>query len=67
MVDDFADVTPEIIMGAYVEAIYRAHEWEYERLTISFWRDLIRTVAREEKSSYLYEKFPPDKTCRACV
>lgn len=62
VVDDFADLTPDLVMSSYVEAVYRASEWEYERLTLPFWKDLIRTVAREKTNAYLNEKFPPDTT-----
>jgi hypothetical protein len=62
VVDDFADLTPDLVMSAYVEALYRAREWEYERLTLPFWKDLLRTVARDKSSAYLDEKFPPETT-----
>jgi len=58
IVDDFAEVTPEVIRSAYVEAVYRADEWEYERLTISFWRNLIRRVADEQSTGPLLQAFP---------
>ena len=32
-VEDFAVITPEMLRDAYVEAIYRAEEFEYNRLT----------------------------------
>lgn len=32
-VEDFAVITPEMLRDAYVEAIYRAEEFEYTRLT----------------------------------
>ena len=57
--DDFDDVTPELLHTAYVEAIYRADEFEFERLRMNFWIDLIRNVSRTMSSQTLYDKFPP--------
>lgn len=58
LVDDFADITPELLRSAYVEAIYRADEFEFERLTQSFWIDLIHHVSITKSSQRLYELFP---------
>ena len=44
LVDDFAFVTPELIRQAYVEAVYRAEEWDYTRLTQSYWERLLYRV-----------------------
>ena len=41
LVDDFADVTPELIRQAYVEAVYRADSWDYRRITARYWERLI--------------------------
>jgi hypothetical protein len=58
VVDDFADLTCGMIRGAYVEALYRADEWEFERLHTQFWVDLITTVSNRQDNAYLFEKFP---------
>jgi hypothetical protein len=57
-VDDYADLTAELIREAYVEAIYRADEWEYERLTMKFWRDTVFEVARTEDISFFMNRHP---------
>ena len=41
LVDDFASITPALIRRAYVEALYHADEWEYERLSRKWYNDLI--------------------------
>eukprot|EP00662_Eupelagonemidae_sp_cell21_P007386 gene7386-22384_t len=32
-VDDYSDVDERLLRRAYVEALYRAREWDYRRLT----------------------------------
>ena len=45
LVEDFSDVTPALLTGRpYVEAVYRADEFEFERLTQSFWYNVISTT-----------------------
>lgn len=58
--DDFADVTPALLRTAYVEALYRADagEFEFERLTQSFWYSFIMRVSRAQNTSAVLEKFP---------
>jgi hypothetical protein len=58
-VDDFDDVTPELLRVAYVEALYRVDDFEFERLTQSFWLKLIEAISTEKSSRYLFEIFPP--------
>lgn len=36
LLDDFAEISPFIVRQAYVEALYRADDWEYERITQRF-------------------------------
>ena len=45
MVDDFADVTPELVRQAYAEAIYRLSDWDYTKLTHKWWENLILDIA----------------------
>ena len=47
-----------MIREAYVEAIYRADEWEYERLTMKFWRDTVFEVTKTENASFMLERHP---------
>ena len=56
--DDFADLTPEIIHQAYVEAVYREDEWEYERLTLPFWKNMIKQASESQSSDIFYHHFP---------
>jgi len=46
LVDDFADVTPDLLRNAYVEAVYRADDFEFERLKQSYWWSVIMEVSR---------------------
>ena len=60
LVDDFADVTPLLLRTAYVEAVYRAegHEFEFQRLTQSWWFSFIMRVARAQTTDAVLESFP---------
>ena len=51
MVDDFADVTPELVRQAYAEAIYRLSDWDYSKLTHKWWEHLILEIASTGLSS----------------
>ena len=58
LVDDFDEVTPELLREAYVEALYRAEDFEFERLTQSFWWSVISQVSRTKSVEPMLEKFP---------
>lgn len=58
LVDDFAAVTPEMLRVAYVEALYRAKEFEFERLQQSFWWSLIHRISLSKSNKEYLEKFP---------
>jgi hypothetical protein len=58
LLDDFADVTPQLLRTAYVEALYRADDFEFERLTQSFWYSFIMDVARQQSVEAVQQKFP---------
>jgi hypothetical protein len=45
---------------AYVEALYRVEEFEFERLTQSFWWSFIMNVSISRSSQPYYDKFPPE-------
>lgn len=45
MLDDYADLSESILRTAYVEALYRADEWEYARMTQPWYERLIYQVA----------------------
>ena len=59
MVDDFDDVTPELLRSAYVEALYRAAEFDFRRLNMNFWIDVVMNVSKSMSTDVLFEKFPP--------
>lgn len=60
VVDDFADLTLLMIQQAYVEALYRAlrGDWQYERLSQSWWESLIHETAIAGDLSVLEERHP---------
>ena len=60
VVDDFADLTLLMIQQAYVEALYRAlrGDWQYERLSPSWWEGLIHESAIAGDLSVLEERHP---------
>ncbi len=58
LVDDFAEITPELLKSAYVEAIYRADEFEFERLTQSYWWQIISDVSRNKSIVSMLKEFP---------
>ena len=56
--DDFDEVTPELLRSAYVEALYRAEEFEFERLTQSFWWSFIMRVSETKSADAVLDTFP---------
>ena len=45
-----------------MEALYRVDEFEFERLTQSFWWDFIMNVAKSKQVNTILEKFPYQET-----
>lgn len=60
LVDDFAMVTPALLRQAYVEALYRAEEFEFERLKQSFWLTFLMNVSHSKSTEAVWAKFPPE-------
>ena len=62
LVEDFDEVTPTLLRTAYIEAIYRANagQFEFERLTQSFWWSFIMNVSTANSQEAIYAKFPPE-------
>lgn len=58
LMEDFDEVTPELLHQAYLEAIYRADEFEFDRLTLKFWIDFIYNISKDGRSSKILETFP---------
>ncbi len=67
VVDDFAYVTPDLVHSAYVEAIYRADEWEYERLTLPFWKNMMREASESESSEPFFRRFPIESVLKGFI
>lgn len=60
LVDDFALLTPALLRTAYVEALYRADDWQFARLTQSWWMQLVMNISRHSSSAPLMDAFPPE-------
>ena len=45
LVDDFYDITSELLHSAYVEAIYNVNNFQFEKLTYQFWYQLFDRLA----------------------
>ncbi len=58
LVDDYDEVTPELLRTAYVEALYQADNFEFERLKQSFWWSFIANVSVTMDSQTVLDKFP---------
>jgi len=58
LVDDFYDITPDLLRSAYIEAIYRVDDFEYERLKQSYWYSVIHNVSTSRSVTPMLEKFP---------
>lgn len=58
MLDDYADLTPELLRTAYVEALYLADQWEYERMTKRWWERLIFEVSFSSSTEPLLHYHP---------
>ncbi len=58
LVEDFAEITPELLRTAYIEAVYRVKEFEFHRLTMSFWFSVIANVSASMSSQPLIDLFP---------
>ena len=60
MVDDFSVLTPFMIKQAYLEVLYHAEmgRWDYQRLTIKWWENLLMDTAITKNISILMERHP---------
>ena len=58
LVDDFADLTPSLVKQAYVEALYRADDWDYKRMTTRWWERLLYKVSETGSISHLSRLHP---------
>ena len=69
LVEDFDDVTPDRLRSAYVEALYRAAgaEFDFRRLNMHFWTDLVMNVSKTMSTDALFDKFPPVPNLSKCL
>ena len=67
IVEDFDMVTPELLRTAYIEAIYRADEFEFERLKQSWWWSLLYNVSTSRSTQPMLDKFPAESEDNAPV
>jgi hypothetical protein len=58
LVDRFEEVTSDLLRTAYVEALYRKKEFEFERLTQSFWWTVISNVSVTQSADAVRNRFP---------
>lgn len=58
LVDDFYDVTPQLLRTAYLEALYRAKEFEFQRLTMSYWFSVLANVSVSMSTQPFLDAFP---------
>lgn len=58
LVDDFFDVTPDLLRSAYVQAIYDIDEFEMERLQQSYWYSVVYNVSVSRSAQPMLDKFP---------
>ena len=67
LVDDFYDITPELLRSAYVEAVYRRKEFEFERLRQSYWYSVIYNVSVTGHAGPMLDKFPMEAEKRGFI
>ena len=58
LLDDFSEISEELLRTAYLEALYHVKEFEFERLTQSFWYSVIFNASYSRNHDVLLEKFP---------
>lgn len=58
LVDDFFDVTVDLLRSAYVQAIYDIDQFEFERLQQSYWYGVIYNVSQAKDAAPMLDKFP---------
>ena len=58
LVDDFDEINPTLLYSAYVEALYRADDFEFKRLTQTFWYSIFANVSTTKTTQSLLNLFP---------
>ncbi len=57
-IEDFAELTPELLKVAYIEALYRAKDFEFKRLTQTYWYSVMTNVSASKSVTPLLDAFP---------
>ncbi len=57
-IEDFAALTPELLRVAYIEALYRAKDFEFKRLTQTYWYSVMTNVSASKSVVPLLDAFP---------
>jgi hypothetical protein len=58
LVDDFFDVTLDLLRSAYVQAIYDIDQFQFHRLQQSFWYQIIYNVSSAGHAGPMLDQFP---------
>lgn len=58
IVDDFADVSSEMLRQAYVDALYNADGFEFHRLRQSYWEELLFRTSAEQSIDFMLRQHP---------
>jgi hypothetical protein len=58
IVDDFADLTTELVQSAYIEALYLADEWDFTRLTYNYWSEMLKKTSQSGNIDYMLTRHP---------
>jgi hypothetical protein len=58
IVDDFADVSTDLLRQAYVDALYHADEFEFHRLRQSYWEELLFRSSAEQSIDFMLSQHP---------
>lgn len=58
LLDDFYEITPTLLRTAYLEALYRAEDFEFKRLTMSYWFSVLANVSSSMSTQPFLDAFP---------
>ena len=67
LVEDFAMVTTELLREAYIEAIYQADLFQYNRLKQSYWSNLLYQIRYSMIQSYHYSILSLSQPNHGCI
>jgi hypothetical protein len=58
LLDDFYEISTFIVKQAYIEALYRVNDWDYDRITTRHWQRLISEVSFSGSIDFMLDKHP---------